>query len=122
MLAYAAADIIGALKAALDFMRDRTLQSAFGARDLWDLVVTAGAAQGVDGAVVRRHVDLARAGASVLVWLAGAAGRSLRLDPADPQAQAVIAAAVRWRLARQPPAATATATAMASAACEGIAA
>lgn len=107
MLAYAASDILAAVKVALGFLGDRGLQLAFGAQDLWSLVSSAGAAQGVDASEVRRHVDLARDGANVLVWLAGAAGRgsaggaggTLRLDPARPEAAKVIAAALRWQMA-----------------------
>jgi hypothetical protein len=101
MLSYAAADILGAVKAALAFMRERTLQVAFGTHDLWSLVAASGAAQGIDAAAVRRHVELAREGASILVWLAAAAGTTLRLDPASPQARSLIGAALRWRLSHQ---------------------
>ena len=101
MLAFAAGDILQSIKAALAFMRDRPLQAAFGVRDMWSLVATAGVERGIDVGIVRAHVDLARDGASVLVWLAGAAAGGMRLDPAAPQAKDVIGAAVRWRLARQ---------------------
>jgi hypothetical protein len=102
MLAYAAEDIVGAIRSALEFMRDRSLLMAFGVRDVWGLVATTGAAQGVNESDVRRHVDLARSGAAVLVWLSGAAGGPLHLDPAGTPAQTRIAAAMRWRQGWQP--------------------
>ena len=104
MFAYAAGDILGAVQGGATFMRDRTLQTAFGAHDLWDLRGDRGQHAGH-----RRRVrcaimsDLGRAGAE-RARVAGRRGGPLACAsiPADPQAQALIAAAVRWRLARQP--------------------
>ena len=117
MLAYAASDILAAVNTALAFMNDRALQLAFGARDLWALVATAGTAQETDAGKVRLHVELAREGASVLVWLAGTAARPAAaqasgrrrasggaggsLDPAGPLPIKLIGAALRWQMAWQ---------------------
>lgn len=98
MAAYAARGIVDALNQATHFMRERALQAAFGAHDLWGLVGTAGAADGVGANELRQHVELGRAGVVVLGWL-GNAGAPVRLDVRSEQAQTVMGAAQRWLLA-----------------------
>lgn len=99
MVAFAARDVIDAVEAALRFLRERSLQFAFGARDLWSLVATTNRAQGLDTSAAREHVERGRQGMVVLRWWADHAAHGARLDLADAQAGSVIAAAERWLLA-----------------------
>jgi hypothetical protein len=99
MAAMAARDIVDNINAALGFLRDRMLQSAFGATSLWALVGMAMQGKGVGG--VQNHVDRGRAGQSVLLWLAAHVGDPTpRLDPARPEHVEVMAAAQRWLASR----------------------
>lgn len=94
MAAIAARDIVENINQALGFMRDRMLQAAFGVQSLWSLVAIAGDARGQGAGLVQRHVDLGRAGQTVLLWLAEHAGTSAPLlDPGDFE---LIGAAQRW--------------------------
>ncbi|MED5617763.1 hypothetical protein [Ideonella sp. BN130291] len=99
MAMFAAGDIVQALAQATHFLRDRLLQVAFGAQDLWGLVATVGTAQGAGPAQMRRHVDLGRQGATVLAWLAAAVPQGYALDPASAPGQQLMAAAIAWRTA-----------------------
>ncbi len=99
MAAFAARDVVDAIGAALRFLRERSLQLAFGARDLWSLVATTNGAQGGDAGVARDHVERGRQGMVVLRWWADHAAHGARLDLADAQAGSVIGAAERWLLA-----------------------
>ena len=94
MAAMAARDIVGNINQALGFMRDRMLQAAFGVHSLWTLVAIVGDVQGQGAGLVQRHVDLGRAGQTVLLWLADHAGApTVSLDPGDFE---LIGAAQRW--------------------------
>lgn len=104
MVGFAARDVIEAVNAALHFLRERSLQLAFGTQDLWALVATTNRAQGLAAATAREHVDRGRNGMVVLRWLAENVSRGARLDLADSQAQSVIGAAERWLLASHAPA------------------
>ncbi len=99
MAAFAARDVVDAIEAALRFLRERSLQLAFGARDLWSLVAMTNGAQGGDAGVARDHVERGRQGMVVLRWWADHAAHGARLDLADAQAGSVIGAAERWLLA-----------------------
>jgi hypothetical protein len=99
MVSYAAQDIVAALSQATKFLRDRMLQLAFGARDLWALVGVVNQAQGSDAATVRLRVELGREGATVLGWLAGALAQDFAFDANSAQGQQVMAAAESWRSA-----------------------
>jgi hypothetical protein len=99
MALFAAGDIVQALSQATHFLRDRLLQVAFGAHDLWGLVGTVNSAQGLGPAQLRRHVDMGRHGATVLAWLAGAVPQRYAFDPASATGQQLMAAAVAWRTA-----------------------
>jgi hypothetical protein len=96
MVAFAARDVVDAMNAALRFLRDRSLQLAFGAIDLWTLVAITNRARGLSAASARGHLDRGRSGKVVLRWLADGVARGARLDLADPHAEGVIAAAERW--------------------------
>ncbi|MDQ3287056.1 MAG: hypothetical protein M3Q42_02135 [Pseudomonadota bacterium] len=97
MASFAVRDIIAAINAALGFMRDRMLQTAFGVRSLWQLVAVAGAVQGQSAGSVQRHVEQGRSGQTVLTWLAGHyLDDAPRLDGGNPADMEVIAAAARW--------------------------
>lgn len=100
MAAYAARGILESLKEAVGFLRERDVQAAFGARDLWGLVATVGAARGVSAAEVRARVDLGRAGAIVIGWLVSR-DAATRVDAGSPNGQTIAAAAQRWLMARQ---------------------
>lgn len=99
MVAFAARDVVDAVEAALRFLRERSLQRAFGANDLWSLVATTLRARGLDADTAREHVERGRQGMTVLRWWAEHGAHSARLDLADAQAGSVIAAAERWLLA-----------------------
>jgi hypothetical protein len=99
MLAFTARDVIESINAALRFLRERSLQAAFGVHDLWSLVATTNRAQGVGAQAARDRVERGRNGMVVLRWLADNVARGARLDLADPQAMSVIGAAERWLLA-----------------------
>jgi hypothetical protein len=106
MAAIAAADIVTNIDAALAFLRDRLLQTAFAARSLWQLVALTGAAQGRGSSQVQMHVDRGRSGQTVLLWLAREGRQPApRIDPADYE---LVGAAQRWltgqALAAVPPA------------------
>ena len=107
MVAFAARDINEAINVALRFLRERSLQRAFGVHDLWSLVATTNRAQGLQAQAARDHVEQGRNGMAVLRWLADNASRGGRLDLADAQADSVIAAAERWLLANHAPTAVA---------------
>lgn len=102
MVGFAARDVIEAINAALRFLRERSLQLAFGAQDLWALVATANRGQGVPVQSAHAHVERGRNGMLVLRWLVDNTAQGARLDLADPQAMSVIAAAERWLLASRP--------------------
>ncbi len=102
MVGFAARDVIEAINTALRFLRERSLQLAFGVQDLWALVATTNRAQGLDAAAARAHVEGGRNGMVVLRWLADNFARGARLNLADPQAASVIGAAERWLLATEP--------------------
>lgn len=94
MAAIAAGDIVENIDAALAFLRDRLLQTAFAARSLWQLVAVAGTAEGRDAGLVQRHVDQGRSGQTVLLWLARDGRASApRIDPSDVE---LLGAAQRW--------------------------
>ena len=97
MAAYAAQDIVQALSQATRFLRDRLLQTAFGVHDLWGLVTVVASQQG--GGDIRGRVELGRAGATVLGWLAGAVPRRYAFDPAAAEGRQLMAAAESWRMA-----------------------
>jgi len=99
MALFAAQDIVQALSQATQFLRDRLLQTAFGAHDLWGLVAVAGAAQGLSATALRRRVELGREGAEVLGWLAKAVPSAYAFDPAGADGQRLMAAAQGWRSA-----------------------
>lgn len=99
MAGFAARDVMGAINAALAFLKERSLQAAFGVHDLWSLVATTNRAQGVGAMQARAHVERGRNGMQVLRWLTDNVAAGARLDLADPTAQAVIGAAERWLLA-----------------------
>ncbi|MGH8076102.1 MAG: hypothetical protein ACREPE_02090 [Lysobacter sp.] len=97
MATFAVRDIVDNINAALAFMRDRLLQTAFGVRSLWQLVAVAGAERGQTATLVQRHVDQGRAGQGVLTWLAAHYTEvAPRLNGADPADVEVIGAATRW--------------------------
>lgn len=103
MAALAAHDIVTNINAAIAFMRDRLLQTAFGVQSLWALVavgnsgVGANPAQHADAGLVQRYVDQGRAGQSVLLWLAAhALDEAPSLDVNKPDDVALIAAAQDW--------------------------
>lgn len=98
MVAYAARGILDALKDATRFMRQRPVQSAFGSPDLWGLVATTGAASGISAAQVRERVELGRAGAVVIGWLATSLGQP-QVNIRSEQGQTLISSAQRWLLA-----------------------
>jgi hypothetical protein len=106
MAAIAARDIIESINTALVFLRDRSLQSAFGVSDLWRLVGLAthdGDARALPSPSI---VDRGRSGQSLLLWLADHyAERSIALDPGDPADRRVLIDAQRW-LAATPPEST----------------
>ena len=102
MVAFAARDITLAINVALRFLRERSLQQAFGVHDLWALVATTNRAQGLAAQAARDHVDQGRNGMLVLRWLVDNAARGARLDLGDAQAVSVIGAAERWLLATEP--------------------
>lgn len=100
MASIAARDIVDTINAAIGFLRDRMLQTAFGVHSLWSLVAVTADAQ--DGGTARpgdvqRHVDRGRAGQTVLLWLsANFADHTLRLDPNNADDVALIMSARRW--------------------------
>jgi hypothetical protein len=100
MVTFAARDLLNAVTAALAFLRERTLQTAFGVRDLWALVGLAAGAGSGTSLQIRSRVDLARAGSTILTWLADSNG-NFRPDTLAPQTQALALAAQRWLLAHQ---------------------
>ncbi len=119
MASLAVRDIVDHINAALGFLRDRLLQTAFGVRSLWELVAVSGAAQGQTATSVQRHVDRGRAGQAVLTWLAAHYTEAApRLDGTEPADVEVIGAATRWLSGRmaQPAYLPATAPAISAAA------
>ena len=92
MLAYAAQELTDTINRALAFLRDRVLQTAFGAHDLWELIEICGRLTGSAPPNVRAHVDLARSGVDVLSWLAKG---TTPVNAGAPDAS-VQAAAIRW--------------------------
>ncbi|MCA1714521.1 MAG: hypothetical protein LC715_05170 [Gammaproteobacteria bacterium] len=101
MAAIAARDIVDNINAALAFLRDRLVQTAFGVNSLWALVSIAGAVQGQGASTVRNHVERGRAGQTVLLWLAAHyPSQTLLLDANNTDDIEIIAAAQRWLSAR----------------------
>jgi hypothetical protein len=97
MATIAGRDIVVTINQALGFLRDRLLQTAFGVRNLWQLVAVAGATQGQTATSVLRHVDQGRAGQSVLLWLAAHYTEAApRLDMGNAEDVEVLSAAQRW--------------------------
>ncbi|MCC8552483.1 hypothetical protein [Xanthomonas hortorum] len=98
MATLAAREIVDNLNAALGFLRERMLQSAFGVQSLWALVGAAHPGIGIGGA--QSLADQGRAGQQVLLWLAAQqATGATRLDPARADDLALMSAAQRWLLA-----------------------
>ncbi len=94
MAMMAAGELVANVEAAIGFLRDRLLQTAFGARSLWQLVAVSGAAEGIDAGRVQHHVDQGRSGQTVLLWLARRGRDSApQVDPGDME---LIGAAQRW--------------------------
>jgi hypothetical protein len=98
MIVFAAQDLVDNINTALSFLRDRVLQTAFGAHDLWELVEICARSAGDDTGEIREHVDMARSGAEVLNWLAQAGPRP---QTSSSAAEAIAGAAVRWLSAFQ---------------------
>ncbi len=99
MAQFAASDIVNALSQATHFLRDRLLQTAFGAHDLWGLVATVGSAQGHGADEARQRVELGRHGADVLAWLAASVTQSYAFDPASAAGQQLMTSAEGWLMA-----------------------
>jgi hypothetical protein len=102
MASIAARDLVDTINAALGFLRDRMLQTAFGVQSLWALVAVSANADTQIGAAshtgdVQRHAERGRAGQSVLLWLATRYGEAnLALDPGNADDTALIMSAQRW--------------------------
>lgn len=101
MATIAARDIVTNIDSVLKFLRDRMVHAAFGVPSMWALVAVAGAARGQGDAAIRNHVDRARAGQSVLSWLASHyLDQAPKLDLHVPRDVEVMGAAQRWLGAR----------------------
>ena len=98
MASIAARDLVDTINAALGFLRDRMLQSAFGVHAMWGLVAVVGEAQdGVTAGVAQRLAERGRAGQTVLLWLATHYGHdALALDANEPADVELIMCAQRW--------------------------
>jgi hypothetical protein len=95
MVVEAVPELLDTLTTATHILRDRRLQMAFGAPDLWALLGVVGRASGMSADAARHHAELGKSGAVVLGWLA----QGTPFDPATPAGQQTIAAAVEWLLA-----------------------
>jgi hypothetical protein len=96
MAAYAAQDIVSALTQATHFMRDRTVQLAFGVQDFWGLLDVVGSSAGAQPGRAHRWVELGQNGAKVLTWLTQTGSTNMSVDPSRRDDQEIIAAAERW--------------------------
>lgn len=103
MAVIAARDIIGSINTALAFLRERSLQAAFGVSDLWRLVGLATSEGDARTLPSPSLIDRGRSGQHLLLWLADHyAQGSIALDPNDPAQRKVLIDAQRW-LAASPP-------------------
>lgn len=93
MVAFAAQDLVSNINTALSFLRERVLQTAFGAHDLWELVEICARATGKTAGDTRQRVDMARSGSEVLNWLAQPGALA---NAQTAGTEAITAAAVRW--------------------------
>lgn len=99
MASIAARDLVDTINAALGFLRDRMLQSAFGVHSLWALVAVEAQSQGTGATAgdVQRHAERGRAGQAVLLWLArNFGGTTVTLDPGNAADIELIMSAQRW--------------------------
>ncbi|AXK72153.1 hypothetical protein DWG18_07565 [Lysobacter sp. TY2-98] len=100
MASIAVRDVIDTINAAIGFLRDRMLQSAFGTHSLWALIATASSSDGMtpgSATTVQSHADRGRAGQAVLAWLASNyQSRNVTLDPRAPADADLIMSAQRW--------------------------
>lgn len=96
MTAFAARDIVSAINEAIRFLRDRTLQMAFGVNSLWSLVAVA-ANDNMSATLLQQYVDRGKSGQVILHWLTQAAAQGdFRLDPAAADFRELVGAAQRW--------------------------
>lgn len=100
----AGGELLSQLREATQILSDRGLQGAFGVHDLQGLVRACLVTEPAVAASVRHRIERARAGATVLQWLAAHAATGFAVDPRDAGLQAVLAAAQRWLLAAPQPA------------------
>lgn len=100
MASIAVRDVIDTINAAIGFLRDRMLQTAFGTHSLWALVATASSRDGTtpgSATDVQHHAERGRAGQSVLAWLAANyPSAALVLDPRTAADSDLMMAAQRW--------------------------
>ena len=94
MVIEAVPELLDTLTTATHILRDRRLQMAFGAPDVWALLGVVGRASGMSADAARHHAELGKSGAVVLGWLA----QGTPLDPVTPAGQQTIAA-MEWLLA-----------------------
>jgi hypothetical protein len=95
----AAADLVGQLQEATQWLADHSLQLALGTHDLVSLARACLATEPALAAGLPAALDRARGGSVVLQWIAGHAATGFAIDPRDAGLQTVIAAAQRWLLA-----------------------
>lgn len=95
MISYAAEDILASITAALAFMKQKQLLTAFGVHSFWDLLNISGETTTHSN---RQYAEMASAGMHIINWLTSTdAGQLQFSDPA--QSQLLFSAAQRWILA-----------------------
>jgi hypothetical protein len=95
LISYAANDILKSVKAAMEFMKQRQLLTAFGVRSIWELLSITGNSS---SHINRQHAEMASAGMYVLSWLVSPEAGQSRLG-VDPHSQRLYSMAHRWILA-----------------------
>ena len=102
MASIAARDLVDTIHAALKFLRDRMLQTAFGVHSLWALLAVAANTDAQLGTAsnagaVQRRAERGRSGQSVLLWLAQHYGEdNIELDLGSADDTALVMSAQRW--------------------------
>ncbi|TJZ76205.1 hypothetical protein [Chitiniphilus eburneus] len=98
MVAFAAEDILAAVRDAVAFLRDPRLLAAFSVRSMWGLLAANGERTEYQ---VRQHVELANAGVTLLTWVARADAGQASLNAGNDDSARLFAAAQRWLMTQE---------------------
>jgi hypothetical protein len=91
----AAAELLAQMRAAVQLLSARALQSAFAVRDFYTLIELGERGRSPPGRA-RRLAERTQAGAAVLRWLAQSAAQRFAVEPKADALQAVMSQAQRW--------------------------